>query len=528
MRSTLFPGRKRILAILTALALVVAACSSEDTEETPGSTDGNPAADQTTAPNEAGPEDDIDWSQAVINIVPVEVPDGYSVTPADDQGVTFNGEGYFLASSETEVVLFRLSDQGPVPTSVAYPPETSAKVFMTGTHLLVVAADPSGEMVVYTSSDGEAFEEARIPIPSRYVDADVWQATSILAAGGGAADLGESIYLIARIGVDWKRPIEVMSDYAATISPELGDAARYASTIRQAPQENGDTLFTFLSDGEIVFEALASEAGMEPGYQDAYKEALTQEDADTGETLSWIIDGSNATQTSNPPLDGGLDADMRLNDLYPVGQGVAALVTDFGGGAEAQAGRLARVGVSLNLRSILASAHAPVTVGVHHTWDGEQWELSGETSGDPQAGETTLGFNVEEPFYGLVHNKNGEYIFAESEDGIDWEVPEYVVDISLPDGKLVTLTKIGDDVVMVFDDGQGEYRSFAVETDPESGESFVEEIDVIPSVIPQLAENQPPSFAKLLAAFDAAFESERSLGLFGDILFNPDLVNHGF
>jgi hypothetical protein len=204
---------------------------------------------------------------------------------------------------------------------------SSAKVFNSGSRIVMTGTDAAGNLKVLSSKDGTTFEETTIPAPQRYVDADVWKATTLFGDVMGIADFNGELFAITSQGIRWPRPADVAAQFGYTISDEVGDAATTANTVRQAPQGDGDFLFTFVKGDEVVLEVLGSEAGIEPGYREAAQEASASE---TRIIAGWmIIAGKTASQIAEPPLGGGLQEDLRLNALFSDEDGVVAIMTDF-------------------------------------------------------------------------------------------------------------------------------------------------------------------------------------------------------
>ena len=227
--------------------------------------------------------------------------------------------------------------------------------------------------MLLTSSDGERFSETRIPVPSRYADEDDWAATSLVADVAGVADLNGDLYLIARMGISWTWINDLAARSAYDVSDEVGDAARFASTIRRESVGDGDFLFTFEnSDNEVVYQVLASEAGIEDGYQAAYDARYDGSNNDFGFYGGWLV-SDNAVQEMEPPLGGGLDGDLRLNQLYSLGEGVAALVTDWSVGAGLSQ-PLVATGTGTFGSGLAGAIYSESEDRLHHSWDGNVWE----------------------------------------------------------------------------------------------------------------------------------------------------------
>ncbi len=80
--------------------------------------------------------------------------------------------------------------------------------------------------------------------------------------------------------------------------------------------------------------------------------------------------------------------------------------------------------------------------------------------------------------------------FATSQNGSDWDVPDYTLDISLPDGGSVQVYTIGEEKFHLYSSGDGTYRQYRVEySNGPSGDAFIVE-PIIESVIPELGVNQ--------------------------------------
>lgn len=73
--------------------------------------------------------------------------------------------------------------------------------------------------------------------------------------------------MIVQMGVNWPRAMQLVAQSAYGVSEELGDAVAVASIIKMTSQDDGDVLFTFETTDD---EVLGSEAGLEPGYREAY------------------------------------------------------------------------------------------------------------------------------------------------------------------------------------------------------------------------------------------------------------------
>jgi hypothetical protein len=455
----------------------------------PGSDDGaeTPPPDEQSDPPDESPGEAPDVSAEVsFQARSVELPSGIQVSQRDNQTASLGGTAYIVTARPDGMRLIEVSADGAGETEAFIAGGTVAEVFNSGTRVVMTGSDGEGNLIVLSSTDGMTFAEATISVPQRYVDADVWQATSLLANVSDVADLGDQMYLVARVGISWPRVNSLVIDYAYTISKEAGDAAASAGTIRQtAPDDDGDRLVTFERNGEVVFEALTSEAGIEPGYSKAQAESR---DTDTGFYGSWIIDGSIATQTATPPLDGGLETGLTLRDLYPVSEGVAALFTDFNLGVEAPEAHAPGAGI------LLGSSGGPspeIALGsfsnwghdVSHSWDGESWVRVGMPVGQQNGPPPDVHVDVATDTFGMSYIEDGLFVFLDSEDGLDWEVPEWTFDISLPAGNRVEVQRVNGQIIMVVHPAgdEGEFRAFSVVPDESGGDAYVEEIELDPA-----------------------------------------------
>ena len=374
---TISPGR--LLLVGLAAVLVFAACGrSETSVNDPESLPGESAAVEENAVN--------DGSFAPIESVTLrtlQLPDGVRAFAAEDQSIGFGRASYLVTLRADGVRLVVVDSDGARDTDAFIVGARFGEVFHSGSRIVMTGSDEAGDLVVVSSDDGATFTEARIAIPDRYADADVWAATTLVADVGGVADLDGDLFVIAGVGINWRRAPGVVADFAYTISEELGDAATSSGIVSAAPQGDGDTLYTFKADGEVVFEALGSEAGVEPGYEDAYDDVFS-DGSDFGFHGGWVISGATASQTEIPPLNSGLDQDFRLLELYSVGEGVAALVWDFS--VEAAGPQFYVSGGAGSLEAlVMGGYYSEWRYGLHHWWgsDGE-WKSRSTPSAIPQ------------------------------------------------------------------------------------------------------------------------------------------------
>ena len=264
-----------------------------------------------------------------VTLRTLQLPDGVRAFVAEDQSIGFGRASYLVTLRADGVRLVVVDSDGARDTDAFIAGARFGEVFHSGSRIVMIGSDEAGDLVVVSSDDGVTFTEARIVIPDRYVDADVWAATTLVADVADVADLDGDLFVIAGVGINWRRASGVVADFAYTISEELGDAATSSGTVSAAPQGDGDTLYTFKADGEVVFESLGSEAGVEPGYEDAYDDTFS-EDSDLGFHGGWVdLRHHRRPKPRFHRLMARLDQDIRLLELYSVGEGVAALVWDF-------------------------------------------------------------------------------------------------------------------------------------------------------------------------------------------------------
>lgn len=468
-----------------ALLLVFAvACGGSDSSDAGSqattaseSAANEPLSDESAADEPTSSEPTGGSSEVSVRVQRVDLPAGMQLFDVPNQTATLNGVAYLVTGRPEGMRLIAVTDDGARETDAVIAGARFAEVFNSGTRIVMTGSDQAGDLVVLSSEDGVTFGEVRIPVPQRYVEADVWEATSLIANTSDVADLGDDLYLVARLGIKWPQTFRLVADYAYTVSFEAGEAASRATTIRQTPQDDGDVLFTFELDGAVVFEALASEAGVEPEYDAAYDESF---DAETGFYGSWIISESGAVQTSNPPLDGGLEGDLRLRDLYPVGDGVAALVTDFSPDARAPQQFVSSGGLGLFASGVVVRYQSQSEHGIRHTWDGEAFESIGDPVGQGNGPAPRVVVDVTSETYGMFYDADGMFVFLDSDDGLDWDVPEWTIDVEIPGGGRVEIQPgDGEFIILWHPFGEeDEYRAFSMVPGDDGGDADVVEIDI--------------------------------------------------
>jgi len=449
-----------------------ATTASESAADEPPSDE--PAADESPSSEPTGGS-----SEVSVRVQPVDLPAGLQLFDRANQTATLNGVAYLVTGRSESMRLIAVTEDGARETDAVIAGARFAEVFNSGTRIVMTGSDEAGDLVVLSSKDGVTFSEVRIPVPQRYVEADVWQATSLIANTSDVADLGDDMYLVARLGISWPRTITLVQDYAYTVSFEDGEAASRATTIRQTPQDDGDVLFTFEREGAVVFEALGSEAGIVPEYEAAYNEAR---DGETGFYGSWIISESGAVQSSNPPLDGGLEADLRLRDLYPVGDGVAALVTDFSPDARAPQQSISSGGIGLFASGVVVRYQSEWQHDIRHTWDGEVWESIGDPVGQGNGPAPRVIVDVTSETYAMFYDADGMLVFLGSDDGLGWDVPKWTIDVGIPGGGRVEIQPVGGEYIILWHPfgEEDEFRAFSMVPGEDGGDMDVVEIDLDP------------------------------------------------
>ena len=90
--------------------------------------------------------------------------------------------------------------------------------------------------------------------------------------------------------------------------------------------------------------------------------------------------------------------------------------------------------------------------------------------------------DVEAGTFGMSYTEDDLFVFLDSEDGLDWEVPEWTIDISLPAGNRVEVQRVNGEIIMVVHptEEDGEFRAFTMVPDESGGDADVEEIDLDP------------------------------------------------
>lgn len=215
----------------------------------------------------------------------------------------------------------------------------------------------------------------------------------------------------------------------------------------------------FEKDGEVVAEVLASDAGIEPGYLDAYN----ARGDDTFEIQSWMIEGTTSRNLDTPPF-GGQDG-IVLHALYPIEGGVAAMVTDF----NVEAASAPTIGVPGILALATPVAFARGTASDFRTMvtnDGREWTAEAQLGAfNAQFGD--LAWAVDAEMWVLVIIGDEGAGVATSGDGSNWSPPDYTLDLVLPDGDPVDIKVIGEETFFVYLLADGSWSMY--EIDGESG-----------------------------------------------------------
>ena len=470
----------RLLAVFMAVALIASACGGSDTSVDTPVVDNESGASDPADPA-AGAESRAESGSLLVEVRSVELPEGVEVFVGDPYTASFGSAAYMVSPREEGVRLVMFDEHGARDTDAVITGTRVAQVFNSGGRIVMTGRDSSANLVVLASEDGTTFTETLIPIPQQYVVGDVWTGTSLRADVAGLADLNGDLFLIAWIGLTWEFPRNLVAQYGYTISEEVGDAATSSGIIRSAPQGDGDTLYTFEKNDEVVLEVLGSEAGLEPGYEDAYDAFYAQENPDVGSAGAWIVANGVATQTVNPPLNGELDQDLRLHQLYSVGDGVAAIVTDFSPGASASQQYVAAGALGFSALGALRSGlFSEWSYGVHHSWDGEVWETTGDPVGDPAAPPPQIFIDPQYNTFGWFQSYQDTFVIDLSDDGVAWEAPEWTIDITLPGGSKVEIMMIDGEIIQLFHPTteDGDYKAFKVTLDEDGGDAFVEDISI--------------------------------------------------
>lgn len=507
----------RLTMTLMAFFLVAAACGGTVGTDDVATTGGSAAPSDTVDSEASDSEAPIPDGPLVITaeVRSVELPDGIEVFYDGDFSVIFGGAAFMVSPREGGARLMILDRDGVRDTAAVIPGAQVAEVFNSGSQVVMTGRDDQGRLVVLASSDGATFVETVIPIPDRYLEADVWTGTDLRADVGGVADLGDGLYLIAEVGLEWTHVNQLVARHGYTISQEVGDAAVRAGTVRAKPQD-GDTLYTFLNDGEVVLEVLGSEAGIEAGYEDAFNAAIFNEAADIGFTRAWIITDGVAQPTADLPFGGGLDEDLRLSQLYPIRDGVAAVIRDFSPDVLAPQPSLAALGgltVSAQVAASWFGTQVVTTIWVRYEGD---WYPSSDPIGDSTRDAPTVVGNWWDGFT-WYQPGGADLVLQRSDDGVVWEKVEGTVPIATPEGSVIRLTKLGDDfIATVYAPGEDSVpRVFhlsgtgmtAVEIDVESGEiikgkddDFAQRVPATPGTAAQ-AKTTHESFSLYVSSY---------------------------
>ena len=465
--------RARTMSVALAAVLVFGACGGSETVD-----DSEDPADESAVEDEAA-DDGSDFSTIdSMTLRTLQLPEGVRAFVANDQSIGFGNARYLVTLRADGVRLIVVDSDGARDTDAFIAGARFGEVFHSGTRIVMTGSDEAGDLVVLSSEDGVTFTEARIATPDRYVDADVWAATTLVADVGGVADLDGDLFVIAQVGINWRAASGVVADFAYTISEEVGDAARFAGIVSAAPKGDGDTLYTFKADGEVVFESLGSEAGVEPGYVDAYEEAFSA-DSDSGFHGGWVISGTTATQTEIPPLNGELDEDVRLLQLYSVGEGVAALVWDLS--PEATGPQYYMSGGAGSFGPLVAAAYASKWKYSLYSWFGENvWESAHDSLGDPRGGRPKILINDGSDGAVLVQKVADGLNIAQSDDALDWNEFRHA-DYAYVENDQLEVARANNETyyMVVSPEEEGGHRVFRV-TPPDDGfeDAFVEEIDI--------------------------------------------------
>jgi len=376
----------------------------------------------------------------------VELPDGIEVFYEGDFSVSFGGAAFMVSPREGGARLMILDGDGVRDTAAVIPGAQVAEVFNSGSQVVMTGRDDQGRLVVLASSDGATFTETVIPIPDRYLDADVWTGTDPRADVGGVADLGDGLYLIAEVGLGWTHVNQLVARHGYTVSQEVGDAAVSAGTVRAKPQD-GDTLYTFVNDGEVVLEVLGSEAGIEAGYEDAFNAAIFNEAADIGFTGAWIITDGVAQPTADLPFGGGLDEDLRLSQLYPIRDGVAAVIRDFSPDVLAPQPSVAALGgltVSAKVAASQSDTKTKTTIWVKRAGGG--WQPGGPIGDSTR--DAPIVFGSWWDGFVLYQPGGTDLVLQRSDDGVVWEKVEFRVNIPAPEGSVILGTWLHDVLIV--------------------------------------------------------------------------------
>jgi len=414
--------------------------------------------------------------EVVVGVAMVDLPPEIELFPGGNQNATLGQVSYVVTGQADGMRLIAVSLDGATTTDALIVEARSAQVFNSGTRIVMTGSNAAGELILLSSEDGVSFVEARIPPPKRFVDADVWQATSVVGSVLGVADLNGELFMIASQGIDWPRDVRLVAQFAYSVSDELGDAVAAAGVIRQVPQGD-DVLYTFVVNDEVIFEVLGSEAGLEPGYRQAVAAAT---DTETRIVGGWMVSGSTASPTSDPPLGGGLQEEMRLNALYPANDGVVAVVTDW----DAQGPASLRAPVAGD--SSATSRPTGVAINTYLSNDGIDWKQIGTLFGPTRGGVPgvdTVGDPGLDPDDISTLFSEGTLTLFSSDGNVIWEGPDWSQDFpDLPAGApLDVLAAFGGYLIVQppLEPG-GEFRVFDVaQADDGSTKAVEKEVELI-------------------------------------------------
>ncbi len=460
----------RLAIIVTVLALVAAACGASDAEETATTASVGQAPDETTDQTVATVPD----SEIALEFATISLPDGLRPWWESTSRTQTFGDSNFLLAASSDVAI-RGEDPGLVvlrldsalewsEADVTIPRSTkSADMYMTGSQLVISYLDEEGEIVVASSTDGAAFAETRMPLPERYIAADECAHTSLIGNLAGAADLNGTVLAIANTGIRWKRPVEIAQAYAIEQNPAAAESIRFAGTIRTKPTGDGDSLFVFENGGEVVAEVLGSDAGIESGYAEAFRDRGD----DTFEIQSWTIDGDTATNLNVAPFNG--KEGLRIHALYPVDDGVAAMVTDFNFAEEAaeanqQGQTFARRDVATPGASAIRMGESGWRLVPWLTYNGIAWMSQAPIDvRNPQFASFAWALYEGIPLFILVLFADGMALMAASADGRNFGATGQDLGIAEDHGGEVATQVTGADTVAVYSSGDGRYQEFGVE-----------------------------------------------------------------
>ena len=244
-------------------------------------------------------------------------------------------------------------------------------------------------------------------------------------------------------------------------------AIRSANTIRGKPTGD-DMIYTVEKDGEVVAEVLASDAGIEPGYLDAYN----ARGEDTFESQSWMIDGATSRNLDTPPF-GGQDG-IILHALYPVVGGVAAMITDFNIGA-AQAPVFGMPGILAVATPVAFAQGSEGDLVTAFTVNGREWSI-GEIidTFNAQFGDLAWAFDID-LWVLLIVDEEGVGVTTSNDGTTGWNNPDYTLDIELPGGNPVQVLVTGDQTFFVYSLPDSVYTQYRVEIQPD-GNAFITQI----------------------------------------------------